>query len=159
MKNSEERYIAIPRQLQLGDPLFSIVAFPLFDDSKPGDPLSKIEWFDIKVTVVDSLSRDPQKTDHILVNNKVSLLADGELNDTRGVILNEVDARKAVMTMYEKESDKLEDLMKKIQQAKKTFEKALNTFKNKPLNREPIDIHIKVPTGSDVIISENSTED
>jgi hypothetical protein len=159
MKSSEERYIAIPRQLQLGDPLFTIVAFPLFDDAKPGDPLAKVEWFDVQVTTVESLERDPQKTNYILINKKVSLLADGELNDTKGVILNESDARKAVITMYDKESNKLDDLNKRIQQAKKSFDKALVTFKNKTLNREPIDVHLEVPAGSKVIIDGSSMDD
>lgn len=142
METSEKRRIAIPRQLQLNDTIYSVVAFPMNKKLNFGDLSVDLEWFDVKPTTIVGLKWDPTKEGNILVNENISLPADGELYGSSKIILNEDDARKAVLEMYDKETKKLKGIMDKLQAAQKAYTALQKVLKTKPLNKEGIDVEV-----------------
>ncbi|MGV8171730.1 MAG: hypothetical protein ACP5OA_03500 [Candidatus Woesearchaeota archaeon] len=137
---TSKRVIEIPRQLQCGDYIFTVVAYPLDEKTSMTGITSKLEWFSVKPNMVVGLKFDPSNHSKMIIEtedgDKVSLLADGKLNDDSGVILNEDKAREAVLTMYAKEIEKAEDLHARISKGLDQLKELEKTFTNKPLNKE-----------------------
>lgn len=131
MSNSEKRYVAVPRQLQLGDSIFTIIAKQL-DDHLGKDAKSELEYFDLEPTIVTDLKLDPDKPKNILINNRRSVPADGKLGrEDDDLILNECDARDAVISRIKKEKGKAEEIVKKAERELKAVEDNLAIFTNK----------------------------
>jgi len=139
--STEKRVISIPRQLQIGDFIFRVVAMSL--SKKDSDIRTNLECYDVDAIEVTGLKIDPSKPKNILINEKVSLPADGKLKYEDDIILNEKEAKEAVLTMYSKTIDQVEKELDALVKAKNLF------VKKDSLNKKGATIVIHTDSSSD----------
>jgi hypothetical protein len=128
--SNEKRIIEIPRNLQLGDYFYQIKARPL-DEHLGKKSNSELEFYDVDPTMVVDLKFDPGKPKNILINNRISLPADGALEYEDGLLLNEKDALDAVRSLYKKMETKAKAVVAKAEEELKSLQSAREIFENK----------------------------
>lgn len=122
----EKRNIVVARQLQIGDPIFVIVAKPM-DDHLGKNSNSNLEYFDVVTESVFALELDKNRSSNVVINDQVSVPLDGKFGEQYdNIILNEETAHKAVISRIKKEKAKAEAIVKN---AKEEVERAKDEVK------------------------------
>ena len=124
----EKRNIVVARQLQIGDPIFVIVAKPI-DDHLGKKSNSNLEYFDVVTETVFALELDKNRSSNVVINEQASVPLDGKFGENYdNIILNEETAHKAVVSRIKKELAKAEAIVTnaedEVDRAKKEVEKA-----------------------------------
>lgn len=137
----EKRVVLIPRNLQLGDSIFRIEKHPLDEHA---NSVSKLKCYDLVSEEVTTLGLDPGKKGNMLINEKISVPMDGKLvsGEVGELIVNEVEAKKAIVKLIKEEIVKAELIVKTAKEELESVKENLNIFEEMSLNKKPTKVFI-----------------